>query len=88
MFDLYHVFIEACLNLLTPNGVLTMIIPNSFLTSQSSKKTREKINILSLTDFGDKKVFDNVDVYTCIITCTKKQSLLKNNIKITMPNTQ
>lgn len=45
------------------------------------------MNILNIIDFGDKKVFDNADIYTCIITCTKAQQNTIKYIKPTINNT-
>lgn len=49
-----------------------MIIPNSFLTNNSSKFIKDNLDILCIKNFNSEIVFKNINIYTCIITCKKK----------------
>jgi type I restriction-modification system DNA methylase subunit len=90
--DIYYAFIIKCLELLTDDGVLIVICPNSYLYNKSAKKLREYILtnkfISEIIDFGHKKVFENVSTYCCISVFTKsdKQVLVYNNSLIHYEN--
>lgn len=88
--DLYIYFILKCVDMLTDNGKLIFIVPNSFMYNKSCEKVKQKIIDLGyleyVIDFRDKKIFPGYSVYTCIIVinkkgCTKRlEYLYKNSI--------
>lgn len=86
--DIYYAFIMKCLDLLTTDGVLISITPNSYLYNKSSLRLRkylfENQFVKEIIDFNDKKIFPGVSVYCCItiFTKTEKQFILYNNKKI------
>ncbi len=73
--DMYHAFIMKCIELLSDDGVMVCITPNSYLHTKSSKKFREFLfkNALvkEIIDFRDKHVFENASVYCCITVISK-----------------
>lgn len=84
--DIYYAFIEQSLKKLKENGTLRFIIPNTWLINSSAKKLRELLSKYDteVFDFENKKVFDNIGTYTCILTA--KNSNNNKNIKITTQN--
>ena len=75
--DIYYAFILKCLDLLTEDGVMVSITPNSYLYNKSSLKLREFLLknrfIERIIDFESEKVFPNVSTYCCITVYTKKE---------------
>ena len=63
--DMYHLFIEAGINLLSAIGVLAYITPNTFLKNKHTNKLREiivkKTRILSVLLFY-RRVFEDPSV--------------------------
>jgi type I restriction-modification system DNA methylase subunit len=90
-FDLYVVFIEKALNLLSEGGYFSFIIPFSFLNQNYSKKLREWIlNDFTLTkviDLSNIKVFEQAAVNTCILIIKKEKSSKNHFVSIIKPNT-
>lgn len=68
--DIYYAFIEFANKY---SNRSSFIVPNSFIYSTSGNKIREiiKDNILSLIDFKEKKIFENVSTYTSIFLLNK-----------------
>lgn len=70
-FDLFHVFLLKCLHLLTDEGVMVSIHPNSILYNKSSVSLIEymihKRLIRRIIDYGSEKIFQGVSVYCCIM---------------------
>lgn len=76
-YDLYLVFFEMCFNMLSDDGELLFITPNSYLNNQGSGFSRFKNdfinkNIVSIHDFGNKNVFNNAKTYTAITKISKQ----------------
>ena len=75
--DIYYAFILKCLDLLTDDGVMVSITPNSYLYNKSSQKLREYLvknrHIERIIDFKSEKVFPNVSTYCCITIYNKKE---------------
>jgi adenine-specific DNA-methyltransferase len=75
MTDLYIIFYEIGLKMLSQDGVLTYIAPSSWFTSVAGKKMREYFeNNSSIRSLCNLKHFQpfNATTYTCILTLTKK----------------
>ncbi len=69
-FDLYVLFIERGLNLLSENGKLGYITSNKFARSKYGKEIRriitEDYSLARYVDFGDTEVFEDATNYPCI----------------------
>lgn len=84
MTDLYLVFFEIGINMLNENGKLAYITPNSWLNSKAGTNLRNYLKnnktLLEIYQYGHKKVFENVNTYTCITIISKTPK--SNNIFI------
>lgn len=85
----FYSFIEKALRLLSPNGIMKFIIPNTWLINSSAKKLRKILLDFDceIYDFENEKVFENADTYTCILTAINRKSdiikITKNSSKET-----
>ncbi len=81
--DLYVYFYELAIKLLKPNGLKGFICSNKFYKANYGEELRgfilENTTILSFSDFGDKKVFEDATV-TSDITILKNTKPQWNNI--------
>lgn len=84
-YDLYKFFIEKSINLFNEEGLVSLIVPNTFLTANSYSKLRQLLisstHIDEIYDLG-LKVFENVVVESVIYTLSKKSFESKTKIKI------
>jgi len=75
-YDIYVVFVEKCLELLSPNGLLGFIMPHRFWQAKYGEGLRKVIadgmHLQSVIDFGDQQVFDGVTTYTGIHVLSQK----------------
>ena len=75
-FDLYVLFIEKAMQLLSNQGKASYILPHKFLGSKFGEATRQFLTknnyIEKLVHFGSHKIFTDASTYTCIL-------LLSNN---------
>ncbi|MFX0173588.1 MAG: Eco57I restriction-modification methylase domain-containing protein [Candidatus Hodarchaeota archaeon] len=91
-FDLYCLFIEKGVNLLTNEGKLGFITSNQFMLSDYGKYVREyltssqtskgaRCKLIQILDFRDSRLFNAVINYPCIITLKKTKNLeeISNN---------
>jgi len=69
-WDLYIPFMELGLQLLTKNGIFSMIVPYPLTNQNYALKLRELIikeyNLLELVDLNGTKIFENATVSNCI----------------------
>lgn len=69
-FDIYVVFIERCLELLKPGGLLGFICPHKYWVQDYGETLRTQIalerRLRSLIDFTDQQVFTGASTYTAI----------------------
>ena len=74
--DLYLYFILKCIDLLSVDGKLIFIVPNSFIYNKSCEKTKQSLMDLGyleyVIDFRHEKIFKGYSVYTCILVINKK----------------
>ncbi len=71
--NLYILFLEKCHHLLKPEGKITLITPNNWLTINSAKSVREFVlrnSDISIVNFTE-KVFEEANVDTAILSYTK-----------------
>ncbi|MCY4418451.1 MAG: Eco57I restriction-modification methylase domain-containing protein [Cytophagales bacterium] len=68
--DIYIAFFELGLSMLSKDGVLAYITPNTFMKNTSNQTFRDYIsanNLMSMfIDFGSYRIFENVNTYNCI----------------------
>lgn len=68
--DLYTLFFERALQLLSPRGVLAFITPDKFLASETSKSLRAYLlrhaNVRSIARFDSHRVFPDAAVVPCV----------------------
>jgi len=80
VFNIFYAFIEKGMEELHPDGILSFIVPNNFLTMKSSLELREYLQmnmyVKSILDFGDNMVFKPVRTYNCIIQLSKSRNEL------------
>lgn len=73
--DMYIPFFEIGIKLLSDNGKLGYISPNSYLQGVNSRSLRKYFatvqHQLEIIDFRDSQVFENVTSYTCITLIDK-----------------
>jgi hypothetical protein len=69
-YDIYVVFVERCLNLLAPDGLLGFIMPHKFWQAKYGEGLRKLLAegkyLRSLLDFGDQQVFRGATTYTAV----------------------
>ena len=69
-YDIYVVFVERCLSLLAPDGLLGYIMPHKFWQAKYGEGLRKIIadgkHLQSVIDFGDQQVFEGATTYTAI----------------------
>jgi type I restriction-modification system DNA methylase subunit len=74
-YDIYVVFVERCLDLLSPEGLLGFIMPHKFWQAKYGEGLRKIItngkHLRSLVDFGHQQVFRGATTYTAIHILTK-----------------
>lgn len=82
--NLYHLFIDKCIDLLEDDGEIVFIVPKEWLYSTSARPLREKImrtgTITHIIDGGEEKVFSDADVPAIMIF--RYQKTQTNNHKI------
>jgi hypothetical protein len=75
-YDIYVVFVERCLELLAPDGLLGFIMPHKFWQAKYGTGLRKIIadghHLLSVIDFGDQQVFQGATTYTAIQVFSRK----------------
>lgn len=74
-FDEYMLFVERGLQLLTPGGYLTYILPHRFITSVAGAALREVLlsstAIENIVHFGHVQIFPGRSTYTCLLRVRK-----------------
>ena len=75
VYNIFYAFIEHAMQFLSPNGILSYIVPNNFLTIKSATELRKFImetrSLHQVLDFANNMVFKPVRTYNCIIQLTK-----------------
>lgn len=80
-WDYFVIFIEQGLNLLRPQGVLSLIIPNKIISAPYAETIREIMaqnNIQEIRDYSNVAVFENAAVYPVVIRIEKP--VPRNNV--------
>jgi type I restriction-modification system DNA methylase subunit len=80
-YDIYVLFMEKALDLISENGKVGFILPHKFLISEFGKGIRgvlsEKKALESLVHFGSEIVFKDASTYTCILTMSNGNEFVK-----------
>lgn len=75
-YDIYVVFVERCLDLLAPDGLLGFIMPHKFWQAQYGAGLRKLVadgrHLRGVVDFGDQQVFRGATTYTAIHVLTRQ----------------
>jgi type I restriction-modification system DNA methylase subunit len=70
-YDLYYLFLEQGLRLLSDSGRLGMIVPNKFFHTEAAKALRSLLgrsrSVRHIVDFGAGQVFPRATNYSCIL---------------------
>ena len=82
--DIYYCFYQRVIDLLSEDGIVSIITPRYFLESISGKHLRNYIlnnsYINEIIDFNGSNIFKNISIASCIITLSKK--CITSNIDI------
>ncbi len=74
-YDIYVVFVEKGLDLLSNDGNLGFILPHKFFSSKYGEPLRDLIikgnNLKKVVHFGDHQIFKNATTYTCLLFLVK-----------------
>ncbi len=69
-YDIYVVFVDRCLELLAPDGLLGFIMPHKFWQAKYGEGLRKIIadgkHLRSVVDFADQQVFSGATTYTAV----------------------
>lgn len=91
-WDLYIPFFEAGIGFLKPNGVLSFIAPNKFLSATYGAGLRkfllEACRIRSLTDVSHLPVFESASVYPVISVLQKLAPQSEYELVLNLPSTR
>ena len=68
-FDLWMVFLERALELVSDTGQIVTVVPNRFFGNDAAGQLRNKLlpRLEKIIDFGVNQVFDGKTTYVCII---------------------
>ncbi len=74
-FDMYYVFIERALELIRPNGIVGMIVPNKMFHTRAARELRRILTagswLVDVMDFGTARVFESATNYSAIIQLSR-----------------
>jgi len=77
-FSLAPLFLLRCHDLISAEGIASLITQNNLYTSLSSKYVREYLQsnkcLNRIVDFGHNHIFSNASAYTCLIFLDKESS--------------
>jgi len=74
-YDIYAVFVEKSLKLLTSKGCFGFILPHKFFNAKYGQPLRDYLargkNLAEVVHFGDQQVFEGASNYTCLLFLEK-----------------
>ena len=77
-YDIYVLFVEKSLALLTVSGRTGLILPNKWITSDYGSGVREylrdQLALRQIVDFGELQIFDEASIYTCLLICSNVEA--------------
>jgi len=81
-YDIYVVFVEKCLSLLSPQGLLGFIMPHKFWQAKYGEGLRKIIadgkHLRSVIDFTHELVFSGASIYTAVHVLGNAKDSLKH----------
>jgi hypothetical protein len=85
-YDIYVVFVEKGLSLLSDKGVLGYILPHKFFQTKYGQPLRKLIgegrHLHEVVHFADQQVFMNSTTYTCLLFLRKKGGQIFHFVKV------
>lgn len=81
-FDKYFAFLEFALEHIADGGVISIVIPNKWMTNVAGQKLRQRLSsetlVTSLVNFRHNQLFEGKTIYVCALTLkkSKKESFL------------
>lgn len=86
--DLYHLFIEKGVSIVSNGGLLGYIVPNPWLTMQYTSRLREYVlqNTINELVIFNHRVFNDADVYTLILLLEHRTPDSNHNASVVVPN--
>lgn len=85
-YDLYVVFVEKALQLLSARGRSGFILPHKFFNAQYGRNLRELIatgrHLSEIVHFGDQQVFSGATTYTCLLFLDRKYKVTCSFMKV------
>ena len=85
-YDIYVVFVEKGLNLLSPEGLLGFILPHKFFNAKYGEPLRSLIaegkNLHKIVHFGDQQIFTNATTYTNLLFLNKSPNKKFNFVRV------
>ncbi|RZM83077.1 class I SAM-dependent DNA methyltransferase [Leptolyngbya iicbica LK] len=83
--DIYVYFYEKGLNILRPNGILSYIVTNKWLRAGYGEPLRQFFSENSvfeqIIDFGHAPIFEDADVFPCIVSVRKPEAVEAKEIE-------
>lgn len=80
-YDLYILFIEKSYSLINSSGKVSFILPHNFINGNLGESIRdfliEKNCLEEILHFGSYLVFDEASTYTCILTLSNNNNIVK-----------
>lgn len=77
--DAYIPFVRLCLELAKPDGIVCLVLPQTFLTASNASQLRKNISrefdIRCLVDLSAIPVFEHVGAYTILLVLQRRVSL-------------
>lgn len=78
VYNIFYAFIEHAIKFLAPEGELSYIVPNNFLSIRAATDLRDflkkKACVKRILDFGPNMVFKPVRTYNCILTLNNQKN--------------
>jgi hypothetical protein len=89
-YDLYVVFVERGLELLSPTGQLGFILPSKFFVTDYGEPLRRVISesraLREVVDFGHAQIFRGATNYTCLLFLTRQPVAQIEYSRVTAPS--
>ncbi len=77
-YEIYYYFVTLGTKLLSKDGLLSYIIPNTFMSNHFAEKYRKKIlekyQLTMLTDLSELNIFNDANVRNCILILKNSQT--------------
>ncbi len=74
-FDLYMLFIERALEMLTPGGCLATVVSGAFLRNKSGRALRQlissKCRVIEIVEFDDRNIYPDASAHSTLLTAWK-----------------